>query len=99
MNDEARLRLEFIAFNGHHKLTITTWVGHTTAAGLCQCLITSIMNGDARLRLEIIACNDHHKLTFVTYVECSIWLVIPTIHTKIAFHSQTSLLQPMSSRQ
>eukprot|EP00956_Cyclotella_meneghiniana_P036623 scaffold128006_cov61-Cyclotella_meneghiniana.AAC.1 len=70
MNGEARLRVEFIACNGHHKLTITTWVGarHTTASGLFQCLITSIMNGEARLRLEIIACNGHLKLTIMTWV-------------------------------
>eukprot|EP00956_Cyclotella_meneghiniana_P037639 scaffold141974_cov63-Cyclotella_meneghiniana.AAC.1 len=69
MNGEARLRLEIIACNGHLKMTTTTWVGlHTTAAGLFQCLITSIMNDEARLRLEIIACNGHHKLTITTWV-------------------------------
>eukprot|EP00956_Cyclotella_meneghiniana_P029545 scaffold71899_cov57-Cyclotella_meneghiniana.AAC.1 len=69
MNGEARLRLEFIACNGHHKLTSMTWVGlHTTASGLFQCLITSIMNDEARLRVEFIACNGHHKLTIMTWV-------------------------------
>eukprot|EP00956_Cyclotella_meneghiniana_P039082 scaffold165216_cov89-Cyclotella_meneghiniana.AAC.1 len=27
MNDETRLRLEFIVPNGHHKLTFESWVG------------------------------------------------------------------------
>eukprot|EP00956_Cyclotella_meneghiniana_P010113 scaffold13961_cov44-Cyclotella_meneghiniana.AAC.1 len=40
-----------------------------SAAGLFQCLISSIMNGETRLRLESILYNGPHKLAFESWVE------------------------------
>eukprot|EP00956_Cyclotella_meneghiniana_P034719 scaffold107796_cov46-Cyclotella_meneghiniana.AAC.1 len=39
-----------------------------TAAGLFQCLISSIMNGETWLRLESILYNGPHKLDYESWV-------------------------------
>eukprot|EP00956_Cyclotella_meneghiniana_P016094 scaffold25195_cov121-Cyclotella_meneghiniana.AAC.1 len=64
MNAETRLRLEFILYNGPHKLAFESWWMQVTAAGpgLFQCLISSTMNGETRLRWEFILYNGPHKL-------------------------------------